>query len=74
MINEAVQSIKCNVRLNQKFEVKDLFEGCEWDKISKGDRIKFGKFFKNEVLENHIPEVQYFDKAKNNHAKYIRIK
>ena len=72
MMGKALSSVKSKVKMNQKFEVKDLFEGCEWEKISKGDRIKFGKYFKNEVSENHVPGVRYSEKEKNNHALYIR--
>lgn len=58
---------------NQKFVVKDLFEGCEWQKLTKGDKIQFGKYFKNEVMDNRVPNVCYLERAKNNHALYIKI-
>lgn len=47
----AIDRIAANVNFNQRFELKDLFEGCEWDRLSKGERISFGKYFANEVRE-----------------------
>lgn len=32
-----------------KFESKDLFNGAYWNKLSKDERITFGKMFKNAV-------------------------
>lgn len=29
---------------SKKFELRNLFQGCEWEGLSKGDRITFGKF------------------------------
>ena len=43
----AINRIAANVNFNQRFELKDLFEGCEWDRLSKGERISFGKYFAN---------------------------
>lgn len=56
-----------------EFEVKDLFQDVEWKTLSNGDRIKFGKDFKNEVTDGRISGVQYLGKKKNNHANYIRL-
>ena len=35
-----------------------------------GDRLGFGKYFKNQVLENAVATVQYIGKAQNNSAQY----
>ena len=56
------------------FELSDLFERCEWDSMPKGDRIKLGKYFKNEVTDGCIPEIRYIKKSNNNHANYMKIK
>lgn len=31
-----------------EFVLKDLFEGIEWNSLSVGDRLLFGKFFKTK--------------------------
>ena len=68
----AIESIKSKVKINQKFELKDLFKNCDWENLSKGERISFGKFFANEVRENHINGISGIERAKNNHSKYIK--
>lgn len=70
-IEEAIKTINNTIKFNQRFELKDLFSGCEWEKFPKGDRIKLGKYFKNEVEEGNIPHVEFIgQKAGNNHAEY----
>ena len=69
----AIGRIAVNVNLNQRFELKDLFEGCEWNRLSKGERISFGKYLANEVRENRIPGVRVLEKATNNHSRYTKI-
>lgn len=55
---------------SKTFELRSLFQGCEWEGLSKGDRITFGKFFKAEVLDGRVENVVFLDRAKNNHSKY----
>ena len=69
-IEEAIKTINNTIKVNQRFELKDLFPGCEWEKIPKGDRIKLGKYLKNEVKEGNIPQVKFVDKKSNNHSEY----
>ncbi|MEE5991755.1 MAG: DUF1413 domain-containing protein [Oscillospiraceae bacterium] len=54
----------------RQFELKALFEIVEWETLTKGDRISFGKYFSNEVKEGNIPNVVKLERAKNNHSKY----
>ncbi len=54
------------------FMVKDLFEGIDWNSLTKGDRLSFGRYFKNAVKENVISDVGYIGKATNNSAIYIK--
>ena len=65
----AINRIATNVNYNQRFELKDLFEGCEWDRLSKGERISFGKYFANEVRESRIPGVQALERGKKQSLK-----
>lgn len=60
------------VRFGQVFVLKDLFEGYFWNQLSKGDRLGFGKYFKNKVALQQIPYVRHIGKAKNNSAQYIK--
>ena len=53
-----------------EFCLKDLFDGVEWNALDVGSRLGFGKYFKNEVTEGHIPSIVYLGKAQNNSAKY----
>lgn len=55
---------------NTIFFLKDLFDGVEWNNLTVGERLGFGRFFKDEVLEGHVPNVQYIGKAQNNSARY----
>ena len=66
------KAIRTTDSLNNGFVfcVKDLFEGVEWTSLAKGDRLKFGKYFKNEVIEGHVPNVVFMGKSDNNSAKY----
>ena len=72
-MKEAIDNINQKVKTNQNFELKDLFEGCKWEKLTKGERINFGKFFANEVRENNVLGVVRIERAKNNHSKYTKI-
>lgn len=74
MTERAQQCIRQKIVLNQIFELSDLFERCEWNVISRGDRSKFGRVFKNDVLDHKIPEIRFFGKNANNHSTYIKIK
>ena len=56
--------------VGKKFEVKDLFETVEWTKLTKGERIGFGRFFANEVKEGKIEEIEALERGKNNHSRY----
>lgn len=56
-----------------EFFLKDLFDGVEWQKMPKGDRLSFGKDFKKEVLGGLVPNTSYIGKADNNSAKYIKL-
>ena len=56
-----------------EFCLKDLFDGVEWNDLAVGARLGFGRYFKNEVLEGHIPNIVYVGKAQNNSAKYRKV-
>lgn len=57
----------------KRFEVRQLFKEVEWNTLTRGERINFGKYFKNEVIEGNIQEVRFIDRGKNNHSKYEKV-
>ena len=69
----AISRIATNVDVNQQFELKDLFEGCEWSHLAKGERISFGRYFANEVREGRVHGLRALERGKNNHSRYIKI-
>ena len=54
----------------QVFLAKDLFPGTEWNQLQKGEKLSFGKQFKNAVLDGNFSGVVYIGKAENNSAQY----
>lgn len=60
------------ISINTTFCLKDLFDGVEWNSLSAGDRRNFGRAFKNEVIEGHVPNVRFIGKEQNNSTKYIK--
>ena len=69
---KAINEIK-TVPISHIFILKDLFDGIEWSTLPKGDKLSFGKVFKNEVMDGRIPGVVYIGKASNNSAQYKRV-
>lgn len=72
MLEELLQVVE-DIPSGQIFFAKDLIKGTEWGELPKGDRSKFGKYFKKKVESGEIPGVQYLEKADNNSAKYQKI-
>lgn len=70
---KATIAIETKLVKNQKFRLKGLFEECEWEKLTKGERISFGKYFANEVREGRIKGVISIERLKNNHSQYQKI-
>ena len=58
---------------SKTFEVKDLFREVDWNTLSKGDRIGFGRFFANEVREKRIKSVVALERGKDNHSRYQKV-
>lgn len=57
----------------QVFVANDLFPGTEWNQLQKGEKLQFGKLFKNAVSDGKCPNVVYIGKAENNSAQYKKI-
>ena len=58
----------------QIFLAKDLFTGAEWNQLQRGEKLSFGKRFKNAVIDGKFPDVVYIGKAPNNSAQYKKTK
>lgn len=71
LMDYAVSKIEC-LPNNSEFLLKDLFDGTDWNSISKGDRIGLGKYFKNKVTKGNVPDVVFIGKAPNNSARYLK--
>lgn len=56
-----------------EFFLKDLFDGTEWKKLKKGEKLSLGRRFKNCVELGKFSNVVYVGKAPNNSAIYKRV-
>lgn len=70
---KAIITIDKKVSSKQKFQLKGLFEECEWEQLKKGERISFGRYFANEVREGKVKGVISIERLKNNHSQYQKI-
>ena len=55
---------------NEVFTVKSLFLGTEWNKLKRGEKLGFGRYFKYAVTNGIIQNVEYIGKTDNNSAQY----
>ena len=74
MMQIALENLNNSVDYNTPFESKNLFNGAEWEALTKKDRISFGRYFANEVSERSVPEVVRLERGKNNHARYMKVR
>ena len=61
-----------NIKQNQTFELADV--AINWDSNSNGERIQLGKQFKEEVLLNLQPNIEFIKINSKNHAIYKVVK
>lgn len=71
-MGKARESLR-KIKPGAMFSAKDLFEGVEWNNLPKGDRLGFGRYFKNAVISGAIANVEYIGKKQNNSAQYRKI-
>ena len=69
---KARTAIDANVISGKKLEVKHLFPGHEWEALSRGERITFGRYFSDAVKEGKIPNIVRCEEGKNHHNQYIK--
>ena len=73
LLDYAKNFIENEMKPGTIFESKSLFEGVEWESLEKGDRIGFGRYFSNAVKNGRIKNIVRIERAKNNHARYIKL-
>ena len=68
----AQKAIETEIVSGKKFEVKHLFPGHEWESLSRGERITFGKYFSDAVKEGRFSAIVRCEEGKNHHNQYIK--
>ena len=58
------------IQSGEIFVVRDLFHGTEWNELQRGEKLGFGRFFKQAVMNGSVQTVEYIGKADNNSAQY----
>ncbi|MBQ6809636.1 MAG: single-stranded DNA-binding protein [Clostridia bacterium] len=68
----ATQEIS-NLKPEEKFLVKDLFRGYEWNRIAKGNRTKLGSMFFAYAQGNGSKEILPLNKTPQNQQIYKKL-
>lgn len=71
--DEAINCINKKLVSGQKFEVKGLFEGVEWNKLAPGDKRSFGRYFSSKVKDGELCNVKKSGENKSHHNEYIKL-
>lgn len=69
LLSQAIKELK-NLQPGEKFLVKDLFKGYEWNRIGKGDRLTLGTLFLNYVNSTSSAKVSVLGKTSSNQQEY----
>lgn len=69
----AYQSANEVVRAGEKFRVKDLFRGVEWQRVPKGFRTKLGFMFYAYVTEQASDTFELAGKTPQNQQMYLKL-
>ncbi len=70
----AEERVNMHLDVGDTFELKDLFTQHEWDELTRGEKVTFGRLFANDVKEMLFDEIAFRGKRKNNHNEYIKIR
>ena len=60
-------------KIGEAFELKDLFNGEEWNQLTRGERTTFGRTFANAVRTGQTPGVEMLPLGKSRHNRYARV-
>lgn len=70
LLNQTKQELN-NLQSGDTFLLKDLFEGYEWNRIERSNKIELGKLFLEYV--NSRSDVKSLGKTTSNHCKYEKL-
>lgn len=71
-MERACHALRTQVAVGSKFEVKHLFPGHEWESLSRGERITFGRYFSDAVREGKVSTIFKCEEGKSHHNQYIK--
>ena len=69
LLLEQAKSELCNLHVNEKFVLKDLFKGYEWNRLLQGEKSTLGTLFFNYVQSDPQIEVE----QKNNGLREYKV-
>jgi hypothetical protein len=72
LLESAKEEIK-NLDKGDKFVVKDLFKGYEWNKIARADRLRLGVLFLSWVQSEGKELIKIDDKTHSGQQSYIKL-
>ena len=55
------------------FLAKEPFNGLVWKALERGEKLEYGRYFKNKVLLGEVPNVIFIGKQDNNSALYKKL-
>ena len=70
LLENAIEETQ-NVLLGEKFLLKDLFKGYEWNRISRSERLLLGTLFLNYVntTKNNIAPIEKTSSGQQQYKK-----
>ncbi|MBI6104896.1 DUF1413 domain-containing protein [Clostridium perfringens] len=72
LFDQAITTLS-DVNSDEKFIVKELFRGFEWNRISKGNRTKLGSMFFNYANTKGSNIIHPLGKTPQNQQIYIKL-
>ena len=72
LLESAKEEIK-NLDKGDKFVVKDLFKGYEWNKIARADRLRLGVLFLSWVQGDGKKLVKIEEKTHSGQQSYTKL-
>lgn len=70
LLNNAINETS-KVKSGEKFLLKDLFKGYEWNRISRSDRLLLGTLFLNHVNTSKT-DIQAVEKTTSGQQQYVK--
>ncbi|HYC06255.1 MAG TPA: DUF1413 domain-containing protein [Azospirillaceae bacterium] len=60
--------------VDSTFRLRDLFPASDWERFSKGARLRAGREFVADVRAKLVQGVRYKEKTQQNHHVYVRTR